>query len=202
MTLSYSHNVAKRLIVAIAVMVILSGSLSISGFQLFSGMEKVFAASVSISGTVTSATEPGGLEGVVVNAYDLDHNLSGSATTVSGGTYDILNLTAGDYLVEFASGGDYLGQWYDNKPSFDLADTVTVIDGTPASDINASLEKNIVHLRHRHQRGRAEAGGRASPVNAYDLDHNLSGSATHRLRWHIRDSQPSAGDYLVEFSPE
>ena len=96
-----------------------------------------------ISGTVTSADKPGGVAGVDVYVYDLAHTSYGSATTDSDGKYEVGKLFAGSYRVEFAPGGDYLDEWYDNQTSFASANTVTVTEGTATTDINASLEKNI-----------------------------------------------------------
>jgi hypothetical protein len=62
--------------------------------------------------------------------------------TDSSGTYLISSLTAGDYKVEFLpelTGPSYVGEFYDDKPTWEAADTVAVGEGVVVTGIDAEL---------------------------------------------------------------
>ena len=99
----------------------------------------------SISGTVTdNATPPVPLKDVCVDALDptTGDKVSG-VTTASDGTYSIGGLPSGPYVVAFSppwcGGSGTVTQYYNNEPTFDAANAVTVRVGVPATGIDAAL---------------------------------------------------------------
>ena len=98
----------------------------------------------SISGQVTSATEPGGVQGVEVYLYgagDPDNWIQ-RAVTSPGGGYQFIRVAPGDYKVCFSpvSGMNYAEEWYDNQPGFDSAGIITVLSGAHEGGKDADLE--------------------------------------------------------------
>jgi len=95
-----------------------------------------------IAGTVTAASGGEAIEGVEVCALTSTGG-NGCASTNSEGKYDITGLPAGEYTVGFSpnSTGGYLTQYYNDKPSFETAETVRVEAGQSVSSINAQLQQ-------------------------------------------------------------
>jgi len=96
----------------------------------------------SITGTVTNATGSG-IEGVQVRASMLSEgewDSYGSSDTDSLGKYDVSELPAGMYRLEFRDNdGAYLTEFYDNAAKIDTASDVAVVAGSTTSNINATL---------------------------------------------------------------
>lgn len=85
------------------------------------------------------------LEGICVNAYlQGDYYLEHVASdmTSSAGTYE-LALAGGPVLIRFddCGAGLFIGEWYDDAASFDLADPVAVIGGGTTAGIDAVLAR-------------------------------------------------------------
>jgi hypothetical protein len=97
-----------------------------------------------ITGTVT---DEGGnpLKGVSVCAEVAKAriNFSGCGTSGADGTYSIPRLRNGKYLVDFSPGpgaaGNFLRQYYDDKPSRKLADVVTATAPATVDHVDATL---------------------------------------------------------------
>lgn len=103
----------------------------------------------TISGTVTEASTSdfktavgAGIEDVLVIAVDLSISKSWEVFTDSSGNYEIWGLPPDDYKVFFytAWAGDYISEWYNDKPSFEAADNVSVTEGSLTPGIDAQLE--------------------------------------------------------------
>ena len=79
----------------------------------------VAASTGSLLGTVTDATTGAPVANECVAALDASNNFVASGITDSAGRYTVSGLAAGSYKVGFQScgGGNYLSQFYDNKPS-------------------------------------------------------------------------------------
>ncbi len=113
-----------------------------------SGIDGALALAGTISGTVTGeAGEP--LANVLVQAYHLESDgawyPAGSDSTNASGHYAISHLAADDYKVGFAtcvfcSGyGDYVPEYWDDRPDLDSADLVSVTSGGVTGGIDATL---------------------------------------------------------------
>jgi hypothetical protein len=99
----------------------------------------------SISGTVASAVNVEGVVGIDVSIWH--YNVSGGywefaswAETDANGLYRAPGLDTGDYRVEFSDpGGQYVGEYYNDAASRDVADDVSVDLGLTTSNIDAVL---------------------------------------------------------------
>ena len=118
-------------------------SVSVATGQTLSGLDEQVAASSHITGTVTGA---GGvpLSGVGVNAYryvPLTDRWVTTATgfTNAGGHFDIGRLSAGTYRIGYVPGADYLTEYWNDKPSVELADDVPVAAGESVDNKDAQL---------------------------------------------------------------
>lgn len=99
-----------------------------------------------ITGTVTSAETPAGLEGIQVCAFKPPESFGLCVLTKSQGNYEIPDLPAGQYVVEFAvpfqnSVLNYAPQYYDGQTSEEDAKAVEVTAGKATPDINAKMQK-------------------------------------------------------------
>ncbi len=110
-------------------------------FGLSFGGPAVGEASVTgaISGTVTNNIGAS-LGGIGVYAQDPVGGGYGYGTTDAGGHYTISGLASGDYIVQFSDNTYvYMTQYYDNKPDWGSANTVTVTAPGEVTGINAVL---------------------------------------------------------------
>ncbi len=97
-----------------------------------------------ITGTVIASDTGQPLQSAYIYAYSV--NGTYSAYTDATGTYIIDELPAGSYRVEFNSpyifsrgGYVYLDEWYNDKPTIQTADPVTVGEGATVANRNAVL---------------------------------------------------------------
>jgi protocatechuate 3,4-dioxygenase beta subunit len=102
------------------------------------------ATAGSISGTVVNVAGQA-VANINVSAYDATSgSFAGSASTDTNGNYLIGGLATGSYKVEFLEdymgGGNYITQYYSNKPDLSSADVVFVTEGSTTLGINASLQ--------------------------------------------------------------
>ena len=134
-----------------------------------SGINATLALAGHVTGTVTNASGTG-VGGIDVHAYLADGSGGWIQTrltlTAADGSYDLDYLRAGSYRIEFTDNhlGDYLTQYYNNKPTLALADNVAVTGGETTSGINAVLVAaghitGTVNERQR-RRPRGHRGGR------------------------------------------
>ena len=111
-----------------------------------SGIDATLAVAGHVSGTVTNA-RGAGLGGISVTAY---HNNGSSGwwpwddvnvtQTAADGTYDLGGLPTGSYRIElYDDSGDYVEQFYDNRPYLDPSDDVAVTAGATTFGIDATL---------------------------------------------------------------
>lgn len=83
----------------------------------------------AIIGTVTGEGSP--FQGACVTATSTDGSEWAGIMAGADGTYALLELRDGDYIVEFADCmfGSYMSEWYDDATSFEEATLVTVAGG-------------------------------------------------------------------------
>ena len=108
--------------------------------------ESFTAGTGSIAGTVRGVDSgTAGLSNAYVYVYQYSYYRCFSSSvryayTGADGKYTVTGLGTGLYLVEFVPrSGNYLGQWYNNKPGQLEATVVKVTDGVVTSNINATL---------------------------------------------------------------
>jgi hypothetical protein len=115
---------------------------TISGSASVTGVDAHLVAAGSIGGRVTDAASASALDGICVDVFPR----GGSIPTASGltgpdGSYQVRQLPAGPYAVEFTdcSGGGHTAQWANNKATRSSADAITVSSGGTTGGINAAL---------------------------------------------------------------
>ena len=75
-------------------------------------------------------------------AYDEDYNLVSYGLTDESGLYEVSGLASGGYKLEAYYEGteNYVGEWYDDAQSFEMATVVTVTAPNTTEDINFILD--------------------------------------------------------------
>jgi sugar lactone lactonase YvrE len=105
---------------------------------------------VLVHGQVTDATSHAGIAGTNVNALDPTVNCCpfrnfSFAQTDSSGNYQMLVPAGGPVKLQFFTFGPnalpYFDQWWNNKPDFETADTLTV--SVETFNINAALVRGV-----------------------------------------------------------
>ncbi len=103
-----------------------------------------------ISGKVTDSGGIG-IKNVLVQAYDSAGNAIGNCFTALNGSYALLGLQTGNYMIEFVppSNSIYLLQWYHNKNSLGGADLVLVTapDTIPGIDAMLIVVQNSLMIK-------------------------------------------------------
>ncbi|HYK28401.1 MAG TPA: carboxypeptidase-like regulatory domain-containing protein [Streptosporangiaceae bacterium] len=104
----------------------------------------VVAADGTIAGTVTSASTSTAVGGICVGAFSNATATSPAevAVTASDGSYELLQLEPGPYIVKFSSGcgaSGFATQWWKDAGSVVKAKTVTIDPGASVNSIDASL---------------------------------------------------------------
>jgi hypothetical protein len=96
-------------------------------------------------GTVTGAEGGGGIERVLVCDYKASTGEQFECVeTDANGRYTLSRLPPGSYKVGFDprfNDLNYLGQYYDGKPSLAEADPIALQSGSTATDIDAELQR-------------------------------------------------------------
>lgn len=92
----------------------------------------------SISGKVFQPDGQLLTSAAVVSAYNMQQLYSASADVV-GGSYKIDNLEPGTYKLSVSS-SEFANEWYNNSGSFEGAEVIEVLQGTPAVNKDFILE--------------------------------------------------------------
>ncbi len=112
--------------------------------QATSGIDAELAVGGSIEGVVTGPDGPVSDVQVVVYQGSSWWAINGAVTDASG-AYTVGGLPTGTYQVQFhptpssSAGSDLLGEWYDDKPTFDEATPVSVTVGAVTPGVDAEL---------------------------------------------------------------
>jgi len=115
-----------------------------------SGINAVLARGGKITGRVTSEETGTPLEDVYVRAYNTPGSWVASDFTDEMGNYTLSGLPSGDYRVRFSYTTsrvdgcsviyDSVSEYYNDKPSYDLADVIAVTAPGTVSGIDAALK--------------------------------------------------------------
>jgi hypothetical protein len=102
---------------------------------------------LDLGGSVSGRVTTGGVAatGICVHAWGAAH---GEARSAADGTWRVAGLSAGSYSVQFVdcSGGDRIGEWYDDASSMQTATTISVALGTDTPGIDADLATSAGHI--------------------------------------------------------
>ncbi len=164
-----------------------------------SNIDADLVAAASISGTVTNT---GGtlLPGIRVEARDLANTLVGSADTAGDGSYRIGGLPAGDFVIQFIDwSNSYVGEWYDDRGSFETATVITLAAGgsaTAAAVLEATPPGGTIAGRVTDLTGTPLAGLAVRLLGSADLD-DLIAFATTNAAGEYSFTSLDAGTYYV-----
>jgi 5-hydroxyisourate hydrolase-like protein (transthyretin family) len=170
--------------------------------ETVSGKDAGLARAATISGTVTvaGATLPDGTSGQV-RAYDANGDSIGSASTDDSGDYTIGNLAAGSYTLKFSAWeADAFSEWWQNQPSRDTADPLTVAAGDTLTDIDADLEKSATISGTVSGDGAPGGGLAGADVWVFDADGNQVEYARTDKNGDYTVSNLRAGAVSLQFS--
>ncbi len=105
-----------------------------------SGIDAALIEAGKLSGTVTAAAGGAPIQGVSVCAFEENESFGATCDqTDAGGEYAIEGLEAGEYVVQFHGGFDYLGQYFEGTTSFAEAERVEVENGATRSGVDAQM---------------------------------------------------------------
>jgi protocatechuate 3,4-dioxygenase beta subunit len=174
-----------------------AGQLSTADVRLSKG--------ASITGTVTDSSGAP-ISGVLVSAFGTSSYSGYYAQTDESGSYTISGVTAEDYQVcfdpSYAQGpaaGGYAAECYDNQPSIETADPVTV-SGTGSVTVDAVLSSGAAITGTVTGSDGAPLGG--VYVYAYSPDSGQQVTATSDYQdGSYRIPGLSEGDYTLCFDP-
>lgn len=152
-----------------------------------------------VAGTVTDAVTNAPLEEVEIDVFDAEGNYESFGVTDEDGHYVVSGLSAGDHLVGFISGGNYVVEYYDEHRSLEDADPVAVTAGAITGNIDASLArggqiKGTVTDPNSHE------GVPDIAVSAYDAAGNYASSGFTDEDGHYVIRGLGSGTYTVEFA--
>jgi protocatechuate 3,4-dioxygenase beta subunit len=156
-----------------------------------------------ITGTITDASGAP-ISGVLVSAYSWAYDQAYFTQTDESGSYTLGGLSAGDYRVcfdpSYAQGpaaGGYAAQCYDNQPSMDTADPVTVASSGSVT-VNAVLRSGAAITGNVTGSDGAALGG--VYIYAYDPESGQYATASSDYSdGSYRLPGLAAGDYNVCF---
>jgi hypothetical protein len=152
-----------------------------------------------ITGQVKNESDAG-LEAVEVYAYSLDYDYVTEVETDSSGNYS-MPIPEGSYEIYFwgPGAGNYISEWYDDKSSFDSADTVGVTANSTTSGIDAVLADGGA-IAGRVTEESSGNGLDSVEIDVYDPDWNYWYGWTDGEGNYSVVGLPT-GSYKVEFYP-
>ncbi len=162
------------------------------------GIDAALTRGGSISGTVTDASSGNPLQNVRVWVYDYSGSQVNWGWTDSSGHYVVGPLDSGNYRVRFWD-EVHLGEWWDNKPTYQTADLVTVVVGIDTPGVDAALTTGGGSIS-----GTVTDQVTGEPlwyaqVSVYDLGDHLVGYSWSDATGHYTVGGLVGGDYKVAF---
>jgi alpha-tubulin suppressor-like RCC1 family protein len=182
----------------------------IAAGQLATGIDaELQPASGAIAGVVRNNETNSAIKGIDVCAYKVgteeEEKLFGQCTTTSStGTYSILGLAGGEYIIEFYSPANskllYATEYYDGKYAAPNAKAVRVVAGEYTANIDAALEEG------GKVAGKVTSAVDGSPIEGIEVC--FIASTGELVGCTITDAQGvygtpllARGAYRVEFTP-
>ena len=175
--------------------------------QAVSGIDAALSTASSIGGTVTAADGLTPLESISVTVFRFsggNWEFVGGQISEVDGTFVVNGLAAGAYRVEFYDSlGAYAGEYYNNRTTFALADTVNVPAATAVTGIDASLSPASSISGKVTGPGGASLSGITVSVLAFSVSQDawiFASSGSTDASGNYTVGGLSAGNYRVEFS--
>jgi 5-hydroxyisourate hydrolase-like protein (transthyretin family) len=149
-----------------------------------------------VTGTVIDSLHSG-IAGVAVDVLDSNGNVLGSANTAPDGSYTVFGLGTGADKVEFF-GGSYATEYYNSKPSFATANSISVTAGVTTPNINATM---VVagRIAGKVMSGSTPIAG-ATVIALSSPGNSVAGSTTTAIDGSYTLGGLPAGSYHVQFS--
>jgi hypothetical protein len=158
------------------------------------------AASGSIEGTVTESAH-NGVAKVSVTVYSEAEEVKGSSTTNAKGEYAVAGLPGGEYKVGFSDQPEYANQYYKKQSSFENANFVSVVEGSPTTGIDAEmLQPGKITGRVTNTTG-APVEDVNVEVNGGEFEFIAGTSAVTNANGEYTIENLPEGVYRVSFSP-
>jgi hypothetical protein len=174
--------------------------------QATANINAALAAGSVMRGRVVGADNPGvGLAGVGVTIYNERGRIVDSAITDASGNYtSTFALRSGRYTVSFFAqvGSPYDGVFFNNKPTRETADRITVTAPNPVNDINATLPRPAAG--RISGRVTAADGGAGLANVGVEISDSRNGRIWSRVETQADGSYQvdvPAGSYRVRFDP-
>jgi hypothetical protein len=109
------------------------------------GIDAELQEGARITGKVMNAATQEAVDGLEVCAIAVSNGEAWCGTTESSGEYDVISLPTGGYRVQFGKEYthkfNYVPQFYDGKGSSSEAQTVSVLEGSVTSGIDAQMRE-------------------------------------------------------------
>jgi hypothetical protein len=155
-----------------------------------------------IKGKVTSAASKAGIEGIEVCASR--EAVYECVLTDATGDYDLENLAGGEYRVSFyvpfESALNYLGQYYNDKPTYETATPIDVSSGATVNGIDAALQTG------GQVKGTVTDAGTKAPIAGIEACAYVAGEEEYVSRCAATNASGEydiaalpSGSYTVEF---
>ena len=171
---------------------------SVTAPNTTSGINAVLERSGGISGTVKNGSGVG-IRNVWVGVSDANGAHFFSASTDEDGKYTVSGLADGSYKVRFQAPNGYLGEWYNNKTTYDAANLVVVTVPKTTSGINAVLAPaGSISGAVKNEQGAGIVNGY---VQVYDLNGMWAAASSTGQNGAYTVYGLPAGSYKVFFSP-
>ena len=166
-----------------------------------SGINAAMHEGGTIKGTVTNAATEAPIQNDYVCAESSEYTYSNCADSNSSGEYTITGLGAGKYKVYFSSVSGLAAQYYNNKPTYAEADSVTVAVDSTTSGINAAMgTAGSVAGTVTDAATKAGVGGIQVCARKYTGEY-ASGCVNSDSGGKYTISGLPTGEYVVEFRP-
>lgn len=164
------------------------------------GIDAALTESATISGEVSSARTGSPIVGAEVSVRSTSGGFR-TATSGEDGSYAVTGLPAGSYTVEFSAEAEgYLSQFYDDEPSVELAQTLTITAGQNRGGVDAALAGGA------SVRGTVTGAGGGGPIEGVEvfaeaIEGGADGVATTGADGRYLIVGLSPGKYVVQFEP-
>jgi len=179
-------------------------AIALTAGQARTAVNATMTTGASISGVVTGASDGvvGPLESSLVSLYTADEQWIAETQTAADGSYSLIGLSAGSYLLSFEApdGTAYSSEWWQDKPDFDSANPIALTAGQARVGYNAELSSGGQITGVVSGSDTAGAGIEGVDVTAFDDFGDEAGTASTDVDGVYLITGLPAGEYRLQFS--